>query len=270
MGLGIFGAALGVGLAGVWMVAGNHSEKSEKTEVANAAPSKPAPEVAASETKIADTKPAPKVEAKPVEAKAESKPVVAETKPADEVAVRREAVHHAAPPVHAKKEVAAVAAPPAPGPDAAPTAALKLYEAGNLDGAISTAESAGATKAAAKMVQFKTVYEAGKTALANKDGGGAISNLSKALKLDEQIDQGWGKLNGEIRGQLAGLYLLAGNQAQSRGDNETAIKAFKAAQGYQPANAEARKKLQELGNGGAAKKAPAANPRSAADAAFDG
>ena len=161
-----------------------------------------------------------------------------------------------------------------------PREVLKTYESGNIDGAISGAEAAHNSKLAARITEFKASYTAGKEALANKDGGGAISNLNKALKLDESIDSGWGKLNGEIRGELAGLYLLAGTQAEGRGDPATASKAFRAALTYQPTNKEARKKLTELSSNGSAPSAapatrpaaPAApsTPRSAADAAFDG
>jgi hypothetical protein len=174
----------------------------------------------------------------------------------------------------------------------APQAVLKIYETGDVAGAVAVAQSMGANALAAKMQKFQSTYDAGKQGLANKDGGAAITNLDAALKLDESIASGWGKNNTEIRSQLGGLFLLAGNQQQARGNDAAALDAFKKAQGYQPGNAEVRKKIAELSGGGAtaaatpaakpaptptpkptAKPKPAAKPASskdAADAAFDG
>jgi pSer/pThr/pTyr-binding forkhead associated (FHA) protein len=280
LGVGVFGAAVGVGVAAVVLLSGRStpSKVEPKPSLVAAAPKAEAkPEVVA-----------PKAEAKPVVAeapKAEPKPVVAAAEPKidsevesiktestrEEPAARREREHAKKSKHESKAEKKVAAAEPAPASAGeAPPAVLKVYETGNIEGAIAAAEEAGASKLAAKMKQFNAAYSAGKDAMASKDGGAAVTNFNKALKLDESIDSGWGKLNGEIRSQLARLYVLAGNQAMGRGDGDTALKAFKAAQGYQPANAEARAKLRELQGGGSAKKAaPAANPRSAADAAFD-
>jgi hypothetical protein len=268
VGVGLFGAAVGVGVAAVVLLA------SHKSAPVAPRPSllvqAPAPVEAVPESKlvsrpvVADAKPVARTEV------AEAQPVAsktAESRPApivirDEEPVRHERAHkgHAA---RAEKVAAAESAPA----EQAPQAVLKLYESGNLDAAIAAAEAANASKLAGKMKQFQSTFSAAKEALAAKDGAGAVAGFNKALKLDESIDSGWGKLNGEIRSQLAGLFVLAGNQAVSRGESATAIKAFKTAQSYQPANAEARTKLKELGGG--AKEKPA-NAKAAADAAFDG
>lgn len=273
--LGLFGAAVGVGVAGVVLFA------SRKPAVPAPKPSLLARTAAAeteSEAKpvekplAAETKPVEKplaAEAKPVEKPLSAAPRTVEPKP-EPVAVRDEPVRHERAKkghaAHAEKAGRVAAAESAPA-EQAPQAVLKLYESGNLDAAIAAAEAANASKLAAKMKQFQATFAGAKQALANKDGAGAVGGFNKALKLDESIDSGWGKLNGEIRSQLAGLFVLAGNQAAARGENDAAVKAFKTAQSYQPANAEARAKLKELGGG--AKEKPA-NAKAAADAAFDG
>jgi len=269
--LGVFGAAVGVGVAAVVLLSGNKAPAPKvQTKAASALIAKaPAVEEPKSEVKpveakpvVAEAKPEPKVEA------VVSKPEVKVEPVREQPVARHEREHGKKAGKHDRAEKVA-AAEPAPAGEDAPQSVLKVYETGNVQAAIEAAEQAGATKLATRMKQFNAAYTAGKDALASKDGGGAVTNFNKALKLDEGIDSGWGKLNGEIRGQLANLYVLAGNQAMSRSDNDTAIKAFKAAQGYQPANAEARAKLKELGGGSSKKAAPATNSRSAADAAFD-
>ncbi|MBS2032055.1 MAG: FHA domain-containing protein [Deltaproteobacteria bacterium] len=272
LGLGVFGAAVGVGVAAVVLLSGNKpapvkiAPKAATSLIASKAPAVEEPK---SSVKPVEAKPVVVEEAKPVVAvaKPEPKPEPVAAKPEPKAESRHEREHKKAGKHERAEKVAAAESAPA-GEDA-PQSVLKVYETGNVQAAIEAAEQAGATKLATKMKQFNAAYTAGKDALASKDGGGAVTNFNKALKLDEGIDSGWGKLNGEIRGQLANLYVLAGNQAMSRSDNDTAIKAFKAAQGYQPANAEARAKLKELGGGSSKKAAPAQNSRSAADAAFD-
>lgn len=275
----MIGGAIGLGfLAAVGLGVGVAVMLSSKKPVVAAVPLHPAA-VAAAAPRAVEAKPAPKaVEAPKAEAKPEPVKVAEVAKPAPKVEPvkvaaepsRHESRHERASKKHhekASRQVASADTSDSSGGDA-PEAVLKVYETGNVEAAISAAEQANATRLATKMKQFKSAYGAAKDALANKDGGGAVSNFNKALKLDEQIDSGWGKLNGEIRGELANLYVLAGNQAMGRGETDTAIKAFKAAQGYQPANAEARSKLKQL-QGGAAKAHPAADSKSAADAAFD-
>jgi len=270
IGTGVFGAAVGIGVAAVVMLSGRQAVKpaapvvAAKTEAKSPAETKPVEAKAeAAKTEIAKTEPvkaAPEV-AEP-EPKAEPKVAVREQQLSRHTRKHERASRHER--TSRKAEVAAAA----PASTEAPPAVLKIYETGNIESAIAAAEGAGASKLASKMAQFKSVYAKAKSALAAKDGAGAVSGFNKALKLDESIDSGWGKLNGEIRGELASLYVLAGNQAQARGDDATALKAYKAAQGYQPANAQARAKIKSL-QSAAKGTAPAGNARAAADAAFD-
>lgn len=270
-----FALAVGLGVGVAVMLSGKKAPAPVVAKPAVVAAAKPAAE-------SVDAKPEPKaVETPKAEAKPEPVKVAEVAKPApkvEPVAVapreeRRESRHEKASAKKGKHEKASKVASAEPAESGAaseaPEAVLKVYETGNVEAAIAAAEQANASKLASKMKAFNTAYTAGKDALASKDGGGAVTNFNKALKLDEQIDSGWGKLNGEIRGELANLYVLAGNQAMGRGDNDTAIKAFKAAQGYQPANGEARTKLKQL-QGGASKARGGGDAKSAADAAFDG
>ena len=261
IGTGVFGAAVGIGVAAVVLLSGRHATK----------PVVSAP-VAKVQTKAVEAKPAEAPKAAPAKVEVAKEPVKTEPKAepvkvaAHEEQLSRHERKHEKASRHERAERKVAAA--APAASEAPPAVLKVYETGNLDSAIAAAEGAGADKLAAKMKAFKSAYSGAKQALAAKNGAGAVSGFNKALKLDESIDSGWGKLNGEIRGELANLYVLAGDQAAGRGDSATALKAYKAAQGFQPANAQARAKIKALQGGSKGNAAPA-SARSAADAAFD-
>lgn len=281
IGLGVFGAAVGMGVAGVVMLGGKTPQQVNIEPVVARTVTPPAatPEPSAAEVEV----PAPAPVA-----------VVAAPQPTGEEV----SLVNAEPPKPAKPVRVATAdtGRPSANSNELPAAAKKLYTAGDAAGAIAAAEKEGASGAAGRIRDFKKAYDAGLAALAAKDGGGAISNLDRALKLDEGLSDGWGKFNGEVRRKLAELYVLAGKQAANRGDAATAKKAFEAALGFEPVNAEARAGLTHAEGGSApapvaaapapkpapvAKAAPAPKPkpaakpakakdsRSAADAAFD-
>lgn len=141
--------------------------------------------------------------------------------------------------------------------------AMALYEQGDLDGAIAAARSAGNSDLAAKIAAFKKAITAAKTALATKDGAGAIKHYGTALALDDELSKGWGKLGGQIRVELSKLFLIAGIQAKEKGDAAKAQTHLEKALKYDPENEKARQLLAKVKAGGAS-----GGARSAADQAF--
>ncbi|HEY3451798.1 MAG TPA: FHA domain-containing protein [Myxococcales bacterium] len=149
--------------------------------------------------------------------------------------------------------------------------AMALYEAGDLDGAIGAAKSVGNAGLANKIAKFKTEISAAKGCLTSKDGAGAIKHYSTALAIDDELSKGWGKLGGQIRGELAKLFERAGSQALEKGDNAKAIQLLQRSLKYDPENVKAQEELTKAKSGGGAqgKAPPADDARSAADQAFD-
>jgi pSer/pThr/pTyr-binding forkhead associated (FHA) protein len=137
---------------------------------------------------------------------------------------------------------------------------LAAYEKGNAEASLEAAKKAGDKELADKLSRFLAAYDAANDAMVSNNGAAAIANFQKALALDEQLSSGWGKYGGEIRSQLAKLYVLVGMQFVSNGDTEKAKTAFQAAVKHDPNNQRAKAQLAKL--------QPAAAARSP-DEAFD-
>ncbi|MGC4113332.1 MAG: FHA domain-containing protein [Myxococcales bacterium] len=147
--------------------------------------------------------------------------------------------------------------------------AMALYEAGDLDGAIASARSAGNAGLANKIANFKKEIGAAKGCLSGKDGVGAIKHYTTALAVDDELSKGWGKLGGQIRGELAKLYEKAAAQALSQGDGPKATQLFQKALKYDPENIKAQEGLAAAKKLGSAPAPKSDDARSAADQAFD-
>jgi pSer/pThr/pTyr-binding forkhead associated (FHA) protein len=129
------------------------------------------------------------------------------------------------------------------------TQILAAYEKGNAEGSLEAAKKAGDRDLAAKLTQFLQVYDAANDAMVSNNGTSAITNFTKALKLDEELSSGWGKYGSEIRKQLSSLYVLVGMQFASQGESDKAKKAFEASLKYDGSNARAKAQLEKLGGG---------------------
>lgn len=144
----------------------------------------------------------------------------------------------------------------APAPGARRSQILAAYEKGNAEASLEAAKKAGDKDLTDKLARFIAAYDAANDAFSSNNGGAAITNFQKALKLDEQLSSGWGVYGAEIRRQLANLYILVGLQFASTGDEEKAKQAFQAALKHDPNNQRAKQQLTKLG----------AAPKSADDA----
>jgi len=172
---------------------------------------------------------------------------------------------HAAPaPKHPAHPAKVAAASPAPEP--ADPAVMARYETGNVAAAIELARKKSLGSTAARLASFQASYDAGQKALLAQDELGAFKHLEAALKLDEQINGGWGKYNGELRSQLSALHTLAGTRQAKAGDAAAARKSFSAALKLDPDNGTAKAELQKLG--GKAEAPKQGSRASAIDAAF--
>ncbi len=143
-------------------------------------------------------------------------------------------------------------APKAASPSAKKAAILSAYEKGNAEGSLDAAKKANDRELTARLTDFITVYEAADNAVNSNNGGAAIKNFEKALKLDEQLSSGWGVYGGKIRKQLSNLYTLVGLQHVKNDNADNAKIAFQAALKNDPDNDRAKSQLAKLG-GSAAK-----------------
>lgn len=132
--------------------------------------------------------------------------------------------------------------------------ALKLYEAGDVAGAIAAARAAGDADLAKELSDFEAAYAAGQKAERAGDGAGAVRNYQQALAVDEKISGGWGKHAAAINKRLGNIYVLWGQQLLKDDDEDGAKKAFNLALKYDPTNRLAKKYLAD----GASETRPAA------------
>ncbi|MBS1150129.1 MAG: k9ap1 [Myxococcaceae bacterium] len=139
------------------------------------------------------------------------------------------------------------AAPKAASPSAKKAAILAPYEKGNAEGSLEAAKKANDRELTTKLTEFISVYEAADNAVNSNNGGAAIKNFEKALKLDEQLSSGWGVYGGKIRKQLANLYTLVGLQHVKNDATDNAKIAFQAALKNDPENERAKAQLARLG-----------------------
>ncbi len=123
---------------------------------------------------------------------------------------------------------------------------LAPYERGNAEASLELAKKAQDKDLTDRLSRFIVAYDTANDAMVSGNGTVAITNFQKALQLDETLSSGWGKYGGEIRRQLANLYVLVGLQFMSNGDDEKARKAFEAALKQDPSNARAKQNMEKL------------------------
>jgi hypothetical protein len=145
------------------------------------------------------------------------------------------------------------ATPKAASAEAKRTQILAAYEKGNAEASLSAAKAAGDKELADKLTRFIQAYDAANDAMMANNGTAAIMNFQKALQLDEQLSNGWGKYGAEIRRQLSNLYVLVGLKFISDGQADKGKQAFQAALKHDPNNQRAKAQLDKLG---AASKSP--------------
>jgi tetratricopeptide (TPR) repeat protein len=141
--------------------------------------------------------------------------------------------------------------------------AVDAYRAGDVDGCIGQLEKvrpADKRTAAllARVQDFKGALAQGRADLASRDAADAVGALERALRLDEQIGGGSGKLNGEIRADLGKLHYLFALRWHDSGKDDKAKHELELAIDRDPSHQKAQKLLGELsaGAGSAPEEAP--------------
>lgn len=149
-----------------------------------------------------------------------------------------------------KPAAVAQPAPAAKKVEPKPTAAvpskteiLKLYEAGNVSGAISAAKRAGDADLAQRLTDFQTAHAAGEKGLRENDAGAAVAGYKKALAVDETLSGGWGAHAPAIAKKLGQIYAQYGQHLMKNDDPAGAQTAFKESLKYDPQNSIARAAL---------------------------
>lgn len=98
-------------------------------------------------------------------------------------------------------------APPATSEEspAHATAIRAKYEEGNAQAALALARKAHAADWVKKLSRFTVSYEAAQAALSTHDVETASKYIQRALDADEQIAEGWGTYNAELRSELTAI-----------------------------------------------------------------
>ncbi len=257
----IFAGAMGFGLAGVLAFAlvkgvGNNAPVKIVAKGGLKA-AEPEVDIAMDDVKVAQNKKVDEAISKKMQEKqaavaaaaAEKKAAAAEKEeaaPAEDHGPKPVGVAKAASPSKKTDEEEAPA-PRAASPNARKAAILSAYEKGNAEGSLDAARKANDRDLTTRLTEFISVYEAADNAVNSNNGGAAIKNFEKALKLDEQLSSGWGVYGGKIRKQLANLYTLVGLQHVKNDNADNARIAFQAALKHDPENERAKSQLAKLG-----------------------
>ncbi len=288
----IFAGAMGFGLAGVLAFAlvkgvGNHTPVKIQPKGGMKA-AEPEMDIAVDDVKVKQAKQVDDAIAKKMAEKQGAKPAVAQKEEAPAAspneAPKPVMVAKATAPARKAEDEEEAPAPKA-SPSAKKAAILSAYEKGNAEGSLDAARKANDKELTTKLTEFITAYEAADGAVNSNNGGAAIKNFEKALKLDEQLSSGWGVYGGKIRKQLATLYTLVGLQHVKNDNLDNAKIAFQAALKHDPENERAKAQLAKIGGSvaheddeekpapkkkaTAAAKKPAAEPKSRSQAIDD-
>lgn len=123
---------------------------------------------------------------------------------------------------------------------------LSRYESGDVSGALAQARRANLAPLVQQLTRFQTAEATARTALAKQDRPRALDALGVAVRLDQELSQGWSRQGAGLRRQLAGLYVRTGQEAARARRFADAREAFNAALQYDATNAEARAQLSTL------------------------
>ncbi|CAM3374696.1 FHA domain-containing protein [Corallococcus soli] len=123
---------------------------------------------------------------------------------------------------------------------------LSRYESGDVAGALAQARRANLPQLVQQLTRFQTAESAARAALAQQDPPRALDALLAAVRLDQELSQGWSRQGIELRRQLAGLYVRSGLDAVRASRWAEARGAFNEALKHDASNAQARAQLAAL------------------------
>ncbi|NTX04082.1 FHA domain-containing protein [Myxococcus sp. CA040A] len=123
---------------------------------------------------------------------------------------------------------------------------LRLYEAGEVTSAMEMAKSGRFTALHAKLVRFDAAGSEARKALAKGDTTRAITQLTVAVNVDQELSRGWSRLGPQLRAQLSTLYVRSGADHMKAQDSDAARSAFQQALKYDAGNRRATEGLRRL------------------------
>ncbi|MFY2563730.1 FHA domain-containing protein [Corallococcus terminator] len=123
---------------------------------------------------------------------------------------------------------------------------LRLYETGDVTSALELAKSGRFTTLHAKLVRFDSAGSEARKALAKGDTVRAISHLTIAVNVDQELSQGWSRLRPQLRAQLSTLYVRSGADHLKAQQPDAARSAFEQALKYDAGNRRATEGLRRL------------------------
>ncbi|NNB88863.1 FHA domain-containing protein [Corallococcus exiguus] len=144
------------------------------------------------------------------------------------------------------RKAAPLAEPSGPPDERQRADILARYESGDVSGALAQAKRANLTPLVQQLTRFQTAEASARTALAQQDRPRALDALSAAVRADKELSQDWSRQGFDLRRQLAGLYVLKGQEAVRAQRFDDARADFNAALQYDAGNAEARSQLAAL------------------------
>ncbi|NVJ27294.1 FHA domain-containing protein, partial [Myxococcus sp. AM011] len=132
---------------------------------------------------------------------------------------------------------------------ASETEVLRLYEAGDVTSAMEMAKSGRFTALHAQLVRFDSAGSEARKALAKGDTIRAISHLTVAVKVDQELSKGWSRLGPQLRTQLSTLYVRSGADHLKAQQPDAARSDFEQALKYDSGNRRATEGLRRLQQG---------------------
>ncbi|WP_342381041.1 FHA domain-containing protein [Myxococcus stipitatus] len=103
---------------------------------------------------------------------------------------------------------------------------LRLYEANNVSAALELAKAGRFNTLHAQLSRFDSALSEMNKALAKEDTARAISQLTIAVRVDQELAKGWSQQGPELRKQLSDLYVRLGKEHVKARNPDAAREAY--------------------------------------------
>ncbi|WP_084668320.1 FHA domain-containing protein [Myxococcus stipitatus] len=124
--------------------------------------------------------------------------------------------------------------------------ALRLYEANNVAAALELAKAGRFKALHAQLSRYDSALSEVDKALRSNDTARAISQLTIAVGVDQELAKGWSQQGLELRNQLSDLYVRLGKEHSKAQNPDAARKAYTQALKHNKDNPVAREGLRRL------------------------
>ncbi|WP_241758275.1 FHA domain-containing protein [Myxococcus landrumensis] len=123
---------------------------------------------------------------------------------------------------------------------------LRLYEADDLPAALDLAKAGRFTALNAQLSRFDSARSEANKAIKAEDTARAISQLTIAVRVDQELAKGWSRQGPQLRKQLATLYVNLGVEHMKQQNAPAAREAFEQALKHDKGNSRAVEGLRRL------------------------